>query len=307
MRVADGAQVSTKTSGEGNSGSIAITNADKITIQNNGSIEVSNLGTGTGGTIDIEANSLALDRGLINAESNSADGGDINVNLGRILTLRNRSSISATSGIAGGAGNGGNINIDVPLIFAFPRKNEIRANAFSGSGGNINIRTNAIFGYPQFLTITASSNLGIAGTINITGRNEDITKETIQLTQTLVNAEEIIAKDVCKFENDEIASGSSFTIIGKGGIATNPRESFEANQRLVEWSQGRSTSTLKKSNATIKTKPVQKSQIKQVVGWWRKSDGTVVLTANPEFVRPLNVPLAHPSCDATSARSTIIR
>ena len=78
------------------------------------------MGTGAGDRIKINANSLRLDRGLIDAESNSVTGGNIDITLGEILTLRNSSEISATSGIRGGAGNGGNITIRSPLIFAFP-------------------------------------------------------------------------------------------------------------------------------------------------------------------------------------------
>lgn len=217
--------------------------------------------------------------------------------MGEILTLRNRSTISATAGINAGAGNGGNVTIDAPLIFAFPRDNFIEANAFSGAGGNINITTRAIFGFPQFMDITASSNLGIDGNVNLNGRGDDLTRGAIDLPESPIDAEDIIANDICVVKDGKIAGGSSFTIIGKGGIAPNPAESIEDDRPIVEWSRRRSNrKTNRKLNNISPEKSPKVTEVKQAVGWWRKTDGTVVLTANPDEVRPLSIPVVHPSC-----------
>ena len=292
LLISDGATISADSDTTGNSGNINLF-VDNTRILNNGSIVVNNKGTGISGNININGNSVRLNRGTISAESNSKNSGNINIKLEKVLTLGNSSNISTTSGRTRGEGNGGNITIDSPLIFAFPRNNQVEANAFSGSGGNININTRAIFGYPQFLTITASSNLGIDGNVNISGLNDELSRGAVELQSSPINAEDIIAKDICGYENDEVAKGSSFTIIGKGGIAPNPLGAFEEdNLPLVEWSSRSSTQArLRESNITPVAKVQKQKKVKQAVGWWRKSDGTIVLTANPKAVKRLDIPM----------------
>jgi len=287
----------TSVNSSGDGGNISIAAKDKITLQNNSTIEVSNLGTGKGGQIDIQALSLALDRGLINAESNSKIGGNININLDNILTLKNFSRISATSGIDGSSGDGGNIKIASPLILAFSRNNEIVANAYLGQGGNININTNAIFGYPQFLNITASSNLGIDGTVAIEGlKNEEISKSTTDLPIIPIDAEKIIANDPCEYKYNEIAKGSSFTIIGRGGIAPNPIESLEYARPSVEWSK-RKNRTINRVNLSNQNNQItNKPQIQEAKGWFRGADGTIILTANPNDIKSLNTSVTDSNC-----------
>ncbi|MGF1486757.1 MAG: hypothetical protein ACFBSE_06540 [Prochloraceae cyanobacterium] len=299
LNLNNGGKISSITSvnSSGDGGNISIAAKDKITLQNNSKIEVSNLGTGNGGQIDIQALFLALDRGLINAENNSRTGGNINIDLQSILTLKNFSRISATSGIDGSSGDGGNIKIASPLILAFSRNNEIVANAYLGQGGNINITTNAIFGYPQFLNITASSNLGIDGTVSIEGlNNEEISKSTTDLPISPIDVEKIIANDPCEYKYDAIAKGSSFTIVGKGGIAPNPVESLENSFPLVEWSKSKNKTVNKVNLNTEKNSITNKPQVQQAKGWLHRADGTILLTANPNDIRSLNTPLTSSSC-----------
>lgn len=42
--------------------------------------------------------------------------------------------------------------------------------------------------------------------------------------------------------------------------------------------------------------PLTPTVVRQAVGWYRQTDGTLVLTANPDEVRPLSTPMVHPSC-----------
>ncbi|MGF1486958.1 MAG: hypothetical protein ACFBSE_07580 [Prochloraceae cyanobacterium] len=299
LNLNNGGKISSITSvnSSGDGGNISISAKNKITLQNNSTIEVSNLGTGKGGQIDIQALSLALDRGLINGESNSTTGGNININLNNILTLKNFSRISATSGIDGSSGDGGNIKISSPLILAFSRNNEIVANAYLGQGGNININTNAIFGYPQFLNITASSNLGIDGTVAIEGlKNEEIARTTTDLPIIPIDAEKIIANDPCEYKYNAIAKGSSFTIIGRGGIAPNPIESLEYARPSVEWSKRKNRTINRVNLSKQKNQITNKPQIQQAKGWFRGADGTIVLTANPNDIKSLNTSVTDSSC-----------
>jgi len=296
----NGGRISTLafTGSSGNSGTIIIF-ADNIKLQNNSLIVISNGGTGASSNIIINANALNLDRGFILAESNNTRGGNIEIDLNEILTLNN-SAISAGGGffagrVLGGSGGEGNITINSPVIVAFPRDNFIAAQALGGNGGKININTNAIFGYPKFLTITADSQLAIDGEVNINGIDNKIARGAIALPSSPLSAEDIIANDICEFKNDRIARGSSFTIVGKGGIAPNPLESLEEDRTFVEWTKSKDRDRipkLKKTDALI----LNQKQLQQAVGWGRKNDGTVVLTANSRKLRSSKSNLIDSAC-----------
>ena len=151
----------------GDGGSIFIVHPTTMIIRDGAQVAVNSEGIGRGGNIDLQAGSLTLDRGTITAETASNQGGNINLTLSDLLTLRNNSQITATAGTAQAGGDGGNITIDAPFIIAFPQENsEISANAFEGKGGNISINTNTIIGIEPrdqqtpLSDITASSEWG---------------------------------------------------------------------------------------------------------------------------------------------------
>ncbi len=297
----NGGRISTSafTGSRGNSGAIIIF-ADNIKLQNNSLIAISNGGTGASSNIIINANALNLDRGFILAESNNTRGGNIEINLNEILTLNN-SGISAGGGffagrVLGGSGGEGDITINSPVIIAFPKGNFIGALALAGNGGQININTNAIFGYPEFLTITADSQLAIDGEVNINGLDNKIARGAIALPSSPLSAEDIIANDICEFKNDRIARGSSFTIIGKSGIAPNPLESLEEDRTFVEWTKSKNRDRIAKLKKTGSRKVTTQKTVQQAVDWWRKNDGTVVLTANSQKLRSSKSNLIDSGC-----------
>lgn len=149
LSVAGGAKIlaGVKRDAQGTAGSITIT-SKTLTVENPDSgIIVSSQGAGKAGDITIQANSLTLnDRGIIAADTRSTEGGNITLNLRDVLRLRQRSAISTSAEGTQSGGNGGNININVPLIVAFPENNDITANAISGRGGNVRIRAKGLFG-----------------------------------------------------------------------------------------------------------------------------------------------------------------
>ncbi|MDJ0597193.1 MAG: filamentous hemagglutinin N-terminal domain-containing protein [Pleurocapsa sp. MO_226.B13] len=211
----DGSEIITRTAGKGNAGNITlkveeglkITGADTgifadteqgstgdggsifidpetIILKDGASIAVNSQGEGEGGNIELQAGSLALERGVITAETASNQGGNINLQLFDLLTLRNSSQISATAGTSQAEGDGGNIDIDAPFILSFPGKNNITAEAFLGIGGNINITTNSIFGQ-EFLDISASSQFGLEGTVSIDTSELDPSQGLVELPSKL--------------------------------------------------------------------------------------------------------------------------
>ena len=131
------ASTSAESTGEG--GSIFI-DPLLMTIENGAEVSVGSDGKGDAGDIDLQAGTLRLDNGRIFAQTASTQGGNVNLQLGELLLLRNGGQISTTAGTAQAGGDGGNININSPFIVALPNENsDITANAFTGDGGNVDI------------------------------------------------------------------------------------------------------------------------------------------------------------------------
>jgi filamentous hemagglutinin family protein len=202
----------------GDTGEVII-NADRLTIAEGGEVGVEHQGTGMAGRLSINANSVTLhDRGLIAASTISGGGGNLRINAQRFLMLDNQSQISAE---AGGQGNGGNISLATPFVFAF-NNSDIIANADRGNGGNIDITTQGIFGteYRPQLTprsdITASSESGSNGIVQI--ETPDVAPESglIALPENLTDSSSQIAA-TCD-------STSQFIITGRGGLPHNPAQ-----------------------------------------------------------------------------------
>lgn len=138
-------------------------------------------GAGQGGNITATAENIRLDRGAITAKTVSANGGNIDLNINKLLLLRDRSEISAS---AATNGNGGNINVFTPtgLILAVPIENsDITASAAGGEGGRIQIRANNVLGFStqrmdSSSNIAATSSFGAQGIVTVTTLGNDPNK-----------------------------------------------------------------------------------------------------------------------------------
>ncbi|MBP0040035.1 MAG: S-layer family protein [Roseofilum sp. SBFL] len=205
----------------GNAGQITI-QGNQVQLLNEGEITVRNEGTGNAGDLQLQADRLELrDRGRLTAETASGEGGNIELRVGDVLLLRNGGLISTE---AGGAGNGGDITINSPFVFAISEENsDIVANAFEGNGGNINIISNSILGleFREDLTplsdITASSQFGLSGTVTISNLNVNPTEQDTELESEVIDPETIIVQG-CDAVGD-----SRFVVSGRGGTPENPR------------------------------------------------------------------------------------
>ncbi|MGB3637711.1 MAG: S-layer family protein, partial [Rivularia sp. (in: cyanobacteria)] len=167
-------------------------------------------------------------RAKLFAESASGNGGNINLQLGELLLLRNGSQISTTAGTAQAGGDGGNIDINSPFIVALPNENsDITANAFTGRGGNIDIITQGIFGIKprsqasDFTSdITASSETGIQGEISVTDPEIDPSQGLIELPSGVVDKSDQMAQ-ICP-RGINAKKLSEFYITGRGNLPPSP-------------------------------------------------------------------------------------
>ncbi|MDY6902017.1 MAG: filamentous hemagglutinin N-terminal domain-containing protein, partial [Cyanobacteriota bacterium] len=218
---------------------------------------------GNAGELNITADSILLDnQGKLISETESANGGNINLQLQDLLLLRRNSQISTNAGKAGLDGDGGNININIPngFIVAVPEENsDITANAFTGNGGRVDINANGIFGIQprsrdeltQLLTtnnpselnpqelltsdITAISqqNPNLNGELNIVAQDVEPNRELVELPETPVDTK---VSQVCRFSR---GNQSEFVYVRRGGLPTLPGEALRGDSGLdVGWIDG---------------------------------------------------------------------
>jgi large exoprotein involved in heme utilization and adhesion len=127
---------------------------------------------GRSGSISITARDTfrLFNGGRVSVETAQANAGDIILNVGRLLHLRDQSSI--TTSVAGGQGDGGNIFID-PVFTVLDGGSEIVARAREGLGGDIRITSDFFFQSPDSI-VDASSEFSVSGTVEIDSPDIDI-------------------------------------------------------------------------------------------------------------------------------------
>ncbi|MEO0839666.1 MAG: filamentous hemagglutinin N-terminal domain-containing protein [Cyanobacteria bacterium J06643_5] len=261
----------------GNSGNVDI-NTPVLRVNNGGEVTVRNDGTGKGGILNINANSILVNnKGKITASTQSGEGGNIDLQIKNGLILRNQGLISAE---AGGTGNGGNININSPVIVGV-ENSDIIANALQGNGGNIDINTQGLFGlnFRDNLTaesdITASSQFGVNGTVEINNPSIDPSSSLVELPSDVVDSSQQVASGC------SINQGNSFTVVGKGGVATNPSDSVA---EISLWNDLRDISIQDSKKINIQAQDNSSKQIIEATGWIVDKQGNIEFVAESNSI-----------------------
>lgn len=269
----------------GNSGSVTI-NTPRLSIRDEAEVTVSNDGTGSAGTLSVNANSISLDRGgSITAATASGEGGNIDLNVRDVILLRNGSPITAS---ASGTGNGGNIRINAGSIVAVSGENsDIRANSVNARGGNISINASGIFGIqfrPQetpLSDITATgANSALNGTVQLNIERLDPTIGLVQLPLAVVDSSRLIAQG-CPADR-----GDSFVITGRGGLPPTPEQQLDDD---AEWSDRRiltlaqAVDSKRSGHGDTETQRRQETppfSIIEATEWQTTPAGEIILVAN---------------------------
>jgi len=294
--------------GSSGAGGNITTAAQSVIVQKGAQIAVDSQGTGIGGSISLRSNRLQLlDRGSITAETTSAQGGNITLDVRDLILLRRNSLISATAGTAQGAGAGGNITIRAGFVLAVLQENsDIVANAFTGRGGNITITTNAIFGLlPQprltpFSDITASSQFGLQGTIAINTLNVDPNRGLVELNPTLSDPSRQIGLG-CAVGGRLANRDSRFVVAGRGGVTASPTDTFTADQALVELLAGDENGRRVRDEGGEDGGEIRGSTPSvEAQGWVQAGDGSIEFVANSAFITFHDAPFAVVPCDGSS-------
>jgi filamentous hemagglutinin family protein len=209
-------EIQTKSNGKGAAGQIDIS-SQNVFLNHSAGISSSGAGSenyaGDAGTIHIFAdkNIRLNENSHLSTSSKNAGGGIVEVESGRLLSLKN-SSINTS--VLQGWGRGGDISLMTQLMYL--DGSTIHAQAENGPGGNIQIQSR------QFLeasnnTISASSRLGIDGRVDILQPTSDISMDVSQLPDQFLDNSARLA-DICaaRFHDNK----SIFSLEGKGALPT---------------------------------------------------------------------------------------
>lgn len=263
----------------GASGNVTI-NTERLSITNGATVDVSNDGVGNAGTLEVNANSIAIDRsGLITAATASGEGGNINLNVRDFLLLRNNSQVTAS---ASGNGNGGNIQISAGSIVAVPAENsDIRANSVNARGGNVTINTAGIFGIqarPQetpLSDITATgANSASGGIVQINIDQLNSTFGLVELPTSLTESSQLIAQGCLA------SQGNSFIVSGRGGLPPTPQQQLDDD---ANWQDRRRLTVEQPPTASAiaphTQRPEPGASPTEAIGWQTDSSGDIQLVA----------------------------
>ncbi|NEO36252.1 MAG: filamentous hemagglutinin N-terminal domain-containing protein [Moorea sp. SIOASIH] len=302
--------------GTGKAGELLKITTGQLIISDGAAVSAqSNQPGSSAGEVKINANSIFLNNnGIITAET-AGDKGNITLLYSRVIRLFNQSQITTDADNT----TGGNITIDTDVLLGLGNS-DITANAEKGPGGRVEIdASKGIFGlkFRDRLTsdndITATSDLGpsFSGEVILNTPGVDPTSGLTELPGILVDAEAILANDLCGFENNRIAGGSSFTITGKGGLPASADDPVINSDTTVGWrTRPGLASSRRQQLQQLRQQPKAKghatrtvrrpSQDKKVIieaqGWVRAKDGTIILTAHPFRGTPVEQILPHLDC-----------
>ena len=299
----------------GDSGSVIIGIVEgqipqNFSLTNQGQIVVNSDGAGSGGNIFISSQNLQLENNAaISASTVFGRGGEVTLQIADNLLLANNSLISAR---AFESANGGNLTIDTDLIFASPNQNnDIIANAEQGTGGNIDLTAESILGIQERNSnppnntndLDVSSDLSIDGTVTINDPDVDPTAGIIELPSVPIDADAILAQDLCRVKNENIAGGSSFIVTGRGGLTPTSADSLGNINRVVNWTDEDDVEVSSDGVIAIKRSPDKtpnKSRsVIQSQGFAIAPDGSLWLTANTGNISLQNFS-NHPDCQNRS-------
>ncbi|MEH1945129.1 MAG: filamentous hemagglutinin N-terminal domain-containing protein [Nostoc sp.] len=239
---ASGVLANTGVNATGNGGNVFIFSKE-VNLRDRGVITVSSQGSGVAGNIEISAGTINLqNQGAITAETRSANGGNIILQVHDLLLMGQNSLISTTAGTGQAPGNGGNIKIDARngFIVAVPQENnDIIANAFAGKGGVIQINAQKVFGLKSREQLTQQSDITAFSETNpqLNGVIE-INTLGIDPTQGLVNLpsepRSVEISEGCQVRPSN-AKRVRFVNGGRGGIPTRPEEPQNVEMFLTRW------------------------------------------------------------------------
>jgi large exoprotein involved in heme utilization and adhesion len=212
-----GSGVFTDTKGTGAGGNIFV-NANTVALQNGASVSASSTGTGNAGNILINAgqNYTSTDS-AVTTQAAQASGGNITVLATDTVQLTNSQLNASVQGSSTTVG--GNITIDPQYVIL--QNSQILAQATQGQGGaiSITITNGGLFLPDATSTVSASSQFGVNGTVTIQSPNAPGSGKIQPLGKTPLLATSLLNQRCAALAGGEF---SSFTVAGRDSLPTEP-------------------------------------------------------------------------------------
>ena len=210
-----GSGLFTDTQGTGAGGNIAL-NANSVTLTNGAAVSASSTGQienpGAAGSINITAtNGFTMKNSTITTlAGQGASGGDIKVTTSPEATVwLQNSKISAS--VADGPGGGGNISIDPQFVIL--QNSQILAQAAQGQGGAITIIANLFLPDANSIVNADSGNPALNGTVTIQSPNAPGSGQIQPLGKSPLLPTSLLNQRCAALAGGEF---SSFTVAGTG-------------------------------------------------------------------------------------------
>ena len=295
----------------GAAGSLSIATG-RFSVRDGAAVSVQSYGAGAAGSINVVADSIALNtKAIIDGTSLSGTGANINLRA-RDIQLRNNSRIFTDAG----AGSGGNITLNSDILVG-QNNSDITANAKSAAGGRVNVNVPNILGFAaasreqvksrlrlsdaQFAdlpvsptsllptsdiaAISQSSGPALQGTVTFSASGVNPAQGLVELPQNIVDPAALIAANPCTKGTE-----SAFTATGKGGVPPSPNDTLSSARSPWTWVEGEGSSATgnvrdvtdgsdrgKKEEGEIRDREVVAAR-----GWLVNARGEVTLVAyNP--------------------------
>jgi large exoprotein involved in heme utilization and adhesion len=283
LSVRDGAAVSVQSDGTGAAGSINVV-ADSIALNTNATID-GRTALGTGANINLRARDIQLrHNSRIITDARAGSGGNITLN-SDILVGRNNSDITANAKSAAG----GRVNVNVPNILGFAAASREQVKSRLGLTdaqlADLQVSPTSRLPTSDIAAISQSSGPALQGSVTFSASGVNPAQGLVELPQNIVTRAALIAANPCTKGTE-----SAFTVTGKGGVPASPDDTLSSAASRWTWVEGEGSSATnnvrdltdvsdrgKKEEGEIRAREVVAAR-----GWLVNAQGEVTLVAyNP--------------------------
>jgi large exoprotein involved in heme utilization and adhesion len=268
LSVRDGAAVGVQSYGIGAAGSINVV-ADSIALNTKATIDATNL-LGIGGNINLRARDIQLrDNSRITTDARAGEGANITLN-SDILVGANNSDITAYARSAAG----GRVNVNVPSILGFTAASREQVKSRLGLTDEqfaaLEVPPTSLLPSSDIAALSQSSAPALPAGVNPA-------QGLVELPQNIVAPAALIAANPCTKGTE-----SAFTVTGKGGLPLSPDDILSSTASPFAWvEEAGSSGTNNVGEVTDpQAREIPDREVVPARGWVVNGQGEVMLVAN---------------------------
>jgi filamentous hemagglutinin family protein len=275
LSVRDGAAVSVQSYGTGAAGSINVV-ADSIALNTQATIDGTTV-SGTGANINLRSRDIQLRRNSrITTDAGAAEGGNITLN-SDILVGRNNSDITANAKSAAG----GRVNVNVPNILGFAAASREQVKSRLGLSDDqfaaLQLTPTSELPTSDIAAISQSSGPALQGTVTFSASGVNPAQGLVELPQNIVDPAALIVANPCTKGTE-----SAFTVTGKGGVPPSPNNTLSSAAEGWTWVEeaGSSATDHVRDVTDQQAREIRAREVVPARGWVVNAQGDVMLVAH---------------------------